>query len=89
MTYIYLLKFLGVMISVAIADICWVHYFIKVEERKAVIAGWWSVGIIGLGAISVEGYVHDPTLIIAAMIGAFIGTYITIKFNMHKKKGDE
>lgn len=36
---IYLLKFMGVMLAMAITDVCWAYYFIKVEERRPLGAG--------------------------------------------------
>ena len=85
MNWIYLIKFTSIIISVALADICWVYYFIKVEERKAMAASIWSTIIVALGAFSVENYVNDNTFVLAAMIGAFIGTYISIKYKKTKE----
>lgn len=86
MNWVYIIKFMSIILSVALADICWVFYFIKIEERKAMAASIWSAVIVALGAFSVENYVADNTFVFAAIIGAFIGTYISIKF---KKKKDE
>ncbi len=86
MAIIYILKFLGVIVSVAMADICWVYYFVKVEERKSFAAGVWSTLIIALGAFSIENYVNDSTFIIAAGIGAFLGTYASIEYKKRKEE---
>ena len=80
MNYVYILKFLGVALSIFLCDICWVYYTLKVQERNPLHSALWGVGIIVLGALSVEGYMSDSTLIIAAAIGAFIGTYISVKY---------
>ena len=85
----YWLQFLGVAVAVALADICWTYYFIKVEERKAIMAGVWSSLLIILGAFSIENYVHDKTLIIAAALGAFIGTAGSIYFKKRKEDGKQ
>lgn len=66
------------MISMILADICWTKFFMKVAEKKAIPAGIWSASIILFGAVVTTEYVHDRTLIIAAMLGAFIGTAITV-----------
>jgi len=79
----YILEFISVMIAMAIADVCWTYYFINVEERKSLAAGIWAVSIYMFGAFTVTSYMQDKTLIIAAMIGSFIGTYLTVE---HKKK---
>jgi hypothetical protein len=84
-TGIYILKFLGVMVSMILADICWTYYFIKVEERKSLAAGIWSSLIIVFGMFSVINYVDDRSLTIAAIIGAFIGTYVAVEVKKRKK----
>ena len=70
----YILTFLGVMIAMILADVCWTYYFIKVEERKAIAAGIWSSLIIVASSFITTSYVEDRSLIIAAVLGAFIGT---------------
>lgn len=79
MDLVYVYKFLSVMIAMALADVCWTLYFMKVSEKKALQAAFWGSIIILFGAISTTSYVEDNTLIFAAVIGAFIGTYVTIK----------
>ena len=70
----YILTFLGVMVAMILADVCWTYYFIKVEERKAIAAGVWSALIIVASSFITTSYVEDRSLIIAAVLGAFIGT---------------
>ena len=67
-----------------IADICWTYYFIKVEERKAIAAGIWSSLITISGSFITTSYVEDKSLIVAAVIGAFIGTAGTVYFKKKK-----
>lgn len=92
-TFAYTVKFLMVMVSMILADVCWTLYFIKVGEKKEIAAGIWSSLIISFGALSTTEYVHDRTLIFAAMLGAFIGTYMTVfvkrKLNEKDKKNEK
>lgn len=81
----YVLQFLGVMLSTALADVCWTYYFLRVSEKRAIAAGWWSVLVVAFGAIVTVSYVHDSTLLLAAMAGAFLGTSLTVQFNKGKK----
>ena len=67
-----------------IADICWTYYFIKVEERKAIAAGIWSSLITISGSFITTSYVEDKSLIVAAVIGVFIGTAGTVYFKKKK-----
>jgi hypothetical protein len=80
----YILSFIGVMMAMIIADVCWTYYFIKVEERKAISAGVWSSLIIVASSFITTSYVQDRSLVLAAVIGAFIGTAGTVYFKKKK-----
>ena len=86
MTLLYCLKFVGVMLSMILADISWTYYFMKVEERSSFSASMWSSLIIVFGMFTTMNYVDDRSLSIAAIIGAFIGTYIAIEMKKKKEK---
>lgn len=83
-----LVKFLLIMIAMALADVCWTLYFIDVEERKAHAAALWSAMIILVTAFTVTNYVENEIYITAAFIGAYLGTFITIKWKL-KKEGKQ
>jgi hypothetical protein len=69
---------LGVFFGVLLADVAWTLYFIETGRGQAVKAGVWSAAIVGLGAFTTVSYVHDRKLILAAMAGAFVGTWATV-----------
>lgn len=81
----YISQFILVFIAMAIADICWTYYFIKIDERKSVAAGLWGVGIYLCGAFTIMSYMQDRTLIIAAILGSFVGTWGTVEFKKRKE----
>lgn len=81
----YVLQFLGVMLSTALADVCWTYYFLRVSEKRAVAAGWWSALVVAFGAVVTVSYIHDSTLLLAAIVGAFLGTSLTVRFNKGEK----
>lgn len=83
---IYILKFLGVMLAMAITDVCWAYYFIKVDERKPVGAGIWAVALFVCGATVTANYVDDKSLILAAALGSFIGTWATVEYKRRQEK---
>jgi hypothetical protein len=68
-----------------IADICWTYYFIKIDERKSVSAGLWGVGIYICGAFTIMSYMEDRSLIIAAILGSFFGTWGTVEYKKRKE----
>jgi len=82
----FITKFLLVMLAMIIADVCWTYYFIKVEERKAISAGIWSSLIIVASSFITTSYVADKRLIVAAILGAFIGTAGTVFYKKIKEK---
>ena len=77
--YIYILQFIGVMTSMILADISWTYYFIKVEERNSLSAGIWSALIVVFGIFTTINYVEDRSLVVAAIIGAFAGTFFAVE----------
>jgi len=80
----YILSFLGVFVAMFITDVCWTFYLIKVEERKSIQAGAWASVLYLFGAFVVSSYVGDRSLIIAAVLGSFFGTYFTIEYKNRK-----
>lgn len=85
----YTTSFIFVMLAMFFADVCWAYYFIKIEERKSIAAGTWAVLIYMFGAFTVTSYMSDKTLIVAAMIGSFFGTYITIEYKKRKESKNQ
>ena len=85
MTITYLTQFIGVMIAMFLADVCWAYYFIKIDERKSVAAGTWAALIYIFGAFTVTSYINDKSLIAAAIIGSFLGTYCTVEYKKRKE----
>ena len=75
----YWLQFIAVMCSMILADVAWAMYFIKVDERKSIVAGFWGSSILIFGAYTTVNYVNDHTLLFAALIGSFVGTAITVE----------
>ena len=72
------------MIAMAFVDVCWTLYFINLVERRAHAAALWSTMIILITAFIFTIYIKDAIYIMAASIGAYIGTLGTITW---EKKG--
>ena len=83
------IKFIIVMISMILADICWTMYFIEVDKRRPIPAGIWGSAIMVFGAITTVNYVGDHRLLIAAILGSFIGTAGTVYYKNKKENGDK
>ena len=82
----YAIKFLTIIVAMFIADVCWAYYFIKIGERKGLQAGLWGSAIYICGAYTVTSYIHDSSLIIAAILGSFLGTWATVEYKKRKEQ---
>ena len=80
-----IVTFLLIMVAMALADVCLTLYFIDVEERRAHPAAFWSAMIILVTAFTVTNYVENKIYIAAAFLGAYCGTYVTIRWKLKKE----
>lgn len=62
-----------------LVDACWAKYTLAMQRKAALSSGLWSVGIMLCGAFVTVNYIGDKTLIVAAALGAFIGTFVAVK----------
>ena len=74
------------MVAMAITDVCWAFYFIKVDERRSIGAGLWATALFICGATVTANYIDDKSLMIAAALGSFIGTWATIEYKKRKEQ---
>lgn len=74
------LQFIGVAALVALSDVVWTLYFIATADRKAVQSAGWSALTVLIGAFVTVSYLHDLKLLLGAALGAFAGTYYTIRW---------
>lgn len=68
-----------VFASVTAGDWVWARYAIAVQGRHALKASAMAVGIILVGAVSTVAYVEDHRMVVPAVLGAFVGTYFTVR----------
>jgi len=81
----YTLKFTLVMATLFVADVFWALYFLKIQEKNPLMSGIYGSVIYLLGAVAVTQYTEDKSFIIAAVIGAFLGTYVTVEWKRRKE----
>lgn len=72
-------------------DILYALYVICVSRRQAVAASAISSVLYSLGAYGVMTYLHNPVYIIFLALGAFIGTYVAVKYmgDWHSKEASD
>jgi hypothetical protein len=82
----YILKFAGVFAAMFLVDVCWTKYFIHIAKKDPLKSATWGALIMVFGAFTTINYVNDRTLLIAAILGGFCGTYYTV---YREKKKEE
>ena len=69
-----------------VTDIVYTQLLKSVQNDKPFAASIWASLITFLGGIAIINYTNDNMMIIPAVLGAFVGTYIGMKFHLHEKK---
>jgi len=69
----------------ALADTLYTMWARKSAQSRPLSAAIWASLIIPTYGYVVIMYNSDPKYLLSAMIGAFIGTYLTIKFDSRAK----
>jgi hypothetical protein len=72
-------EFAGVAIGLFITDFIWTELVAAVNKKKAMLASSLAVVFQLISGFVIIAYVNEPVLLIAAAIGAFTGTYASIK----------
>jgi hypothetical protein len=80
----FIVKSILVFLAVVLGDILWVLYIRRSGEGRALSAAVFGTLIWIFGAFVVINYMEDKRLIIFAVLGAFIGTYLAVKFDSKK-----
>ena len=74
-----MLAFIVTFFAVFVTDIINTYYIKAITEEKPVLASTWATIVTFTTSIAVINYIHDNTLLIAALLGAFTGTYVAMK----------
>lgn len=75
-----------IFLATTVSDILWVLYIRRTSEGKAIAAASFSASIVIIGGLVVLAYVGNTWYLVPAALGAFVGTLITIKFDLRNKK---
>jgi hypothetical protein len=65
--------------SVALLDYVWAKYTYAMTSHKPVLAGAYASAIFGLGGAAVLTYASNPWMLVPAVAGAFVGTWVAVK----------
>jgi hypothetical protein len=65
--------------STLILDVVWAYYTKAIVANRPIRAASYGGVIMGLNGSAMIGVTHDPWMLIPAIAGAFIGTYIGVR----------
>lgn len=69
----------GVLVASALLDFLYARYTQGCADRRPVYAAWYAIWVMGFQGIAAYGYTHSIWLLLPAMAGAFVGTYLGTK----------
>jgi uncharacterized membrane protein YfcA len=67
-------------------DIVYTLLLKSVQNDKPIAASLWASTITFLGGVAVINYTTNNMMIIPAVLGAFVGTYIGMRYHLQEKK---
>jgi len=71
-------------------DIVNAWYIKAISDNKPFIASFWAVFVTLASCVAIINYTRDNMMIIPALLGAFVGTYVGIVIKSRSQnKGDQ
>ena len=71
-------------IAICMGDAVWAKYITTAADGKAFAAATWGSLIVACGSFVTVQYVANKWMILPAIVGGFIGTYLMMKYGRHK-----
>lgn len=75
-----MVKAVSVFVTAFILDIAWALYIRRTASGKAMASAFFASLLMVLGAYNTMSYVNEPWLIAPIVAGAFIGTYLVVRY---------
>ena len=69
-----------VFLGMTVVDIAYAEYTKKVGDRKTKTASTWAAALVVFNGLVVASFVGDKWLLIPVAAGAWVGTYISLKW---------
>jgi hypothetical protein len=73
-------------LSMFVTDIVYTQLLKSVQNDRPLASSIWASLITFLGGVAIINYTSNNMMIIPAILGAFCGTYVGMKFHLHEKK---
>jgi len=74
---------IGIFIIDLIASYTWGKCVKAVEENQAIAAALWGGGLYVASSATVLSYNQNVWLLIPAILGSMVGTYLSVKLKKH------
>lgn len=75
-----MITYLVVAVAMFLLDFVWAEYTKAIAARSAYVASALSSVLIGLSGFVAINYVEDHWALIPAAIGAFAGTFVSLRY---------
>ena len=72
-------------LSMLVTDIVYTQLLKSVQNNKPFAASIWASLITFLGGVAIINYTNDNKMIIPAVLGAFVGTFIGMRYHIGDK----
>ena len=72
-------------LSMLVTDIVYTQLLKSVQNDKPFAASIWASLITFLGGVAIINYTNDNKMIIPAVLGAFVGTFIGMRYHIGDK----
>jgi hypothetical protein len=79
-----MLLYFFTFLAVFVTDIIYTHFLRAVQNDRPVVASFWATVVTFTASVAIINYTTDHTHLIAALLGAFTGTYVGMKFKNKK-----
>ena len=73
------MKYIGVFILLVVIDFAWSYYISSIKDGKPYQAAAWSSLMMAMQGLAAIGYTTEPLLLIPAILGAWVGTFLGVK----------
>ena len=74
-----MIDFVTTFFAIFLLDVVYTYYLRCVTDNNVLGASFWSVACYILGSVAVINYTTNHWLLIPAMAGAFVGTFVGMK----------
>lgn len=72
------MRWAAVFAAVAVSDAIWTLWIASVAAHRPIVAGLASAALVLCGAFVTRSYVSDKRYLLPAVLGAYVGTWLSV-----------